>query len=57
MDEAVARFTVACAEQTERDHDALVKAAKAKRVKVARTARRPTHAQADDEHLEWGRET
>ena len=38
MDEAVARFAVAYAGQTDRDHDALVKAAKQKRIPVARTA-------------------
>jgi uncharacterized protein (DUF2252 family) len=35
MDEAVARFAFAYAEQTERDFDALAKAAKAKRIRVA----------------------
>jgi len=38
MDEAVARFAAAYAGQTDRDHDALVKAAKQKRIPVARTA-------------------
>lgn len=38
MDEAVARFAAAYAEQTDRDYDALVKAAKEKRVLVAKTA-------------------
>jgi hypothetical protein len=38
MDEAVARFATAYAEQTDRDHDALSKAAKGKRIAVARTA-------------------
>jgi len=38
MDEAVARFAMTYAGQTDRDHDALVKAAKAKRIPVARTA-------------------
>jgi hypothetical protein len=37
MDEAVARFAAAYAEQTDRDHDALVNAAKAKRISVAET--------------------
>lgn len=36
MDEAVARFAMAYADQTERDHDALLKAARAKRIPVAR---------------------
>jgi hypothetical protein len=38
MDEAVARFAAAYAEQTDRDHDALVKAAKNKRVPVAKVS-------------------
>jgi uncharacterized protein (DUF2252 family) len=38
MDEAVARFAAAYAEQTDRDYDALVKAAKEKRIRVAKTA-------------------
>jgi uncharacterized protein (DUF2252 family) len=38
MDEAVARFAAAYAEQTDRDYDALVKAAKQKRVPVAKVA-------------------
>jgi len=38
MDEAVARFAVAYAEQTDRDYDALVKAAKVKRIRVAKVA-------------------
>jgi len=38
MDEAVARFAVAYAEQTDRDHDALVKAARSKRVPVAKVS-------------------
>jgi NAD(P)H-dependent flavin oxidoreductase YrpB (nitropropane dioxygenase family) len=36
MDEAIARFAEAYAEQTERDYDALVKAAKSKRIAVAK---------------------
>ena len=36
MDDAVARFAVAYAEQTDRDYDALAKAAKAKRIPVAK---------------------
>ena len=36
MDEAVARFAMAYAEQTERDYDALAKAAKEKRIPVAK---------------------
>jgi uncharacterized protein (DUF2252 family) len=36
MDEAVARFATAYADQTERDHDALSQAAKARRIQVAR---------------------
>jgi uncharacterized protein (DUF2252 family) len=36
MDEAIARFAEAYAEQNERDYDALVKAAKSKRVPVAK---------------------
>lgn len=36
MDEAVARFAAAYAEQTDRDYDALVRAAKEKRVPVAK---------------------
>ena len=36
MDEAVTRFAFAYAEQTDRDHDALAKAAKAKRIQVAK---------------------
>jgi uncharacterized protein (DUF2252 family) len=36
MDAAVARFAFAYAKQTERDHDALAKAAKAKRIEVAK---------------------
>ena len=35
MDDAVGRFAMAYAEQTERDYDALVKAAKATRIPVA----------------------
>jgi hypothetical protein len=35
MDEAVARFAAAYADQTERDHAALAKAAPAKRIQVA----------------------
>ena len=38
MDEAVARFAVAYAEQTDRDYEALVKAAKNKRVPVAKVS-------------------
>jgi len=38
MDEAVARFAAAYAEQTVRDHDALVKAAKNKRIRVAKVS-------------------
>ena len=38
MDEAVARFAVAYAGQTDRDHDALVKAARSKRVPVAKVS-------------------
>jgi hypothetical protein len=38
MDEAIAGFAEAYAEQTERDYDALVKAAKSKRVPVAKVA-------------------
>jgi hypothetical protein len=37
MDVAVARFAAAYAEQTARDYDALVKAAKEKRIRVAKT--------------------
>ena len=37
MDEAVAGFAAAYADQTDRDYDALVKAAKAKRIPVAKT--------------------
>jgi len=40
MDEAVARFAFAYAEQTDRDYDALVKAAKEKRIRVATTGNR-----------------
>ena len=36
LDEAVARFSLAYADQTERDHDALAQAAKAGRIKVAK---------------------
>ena len=36
MDDAVGRFAMAYAEQTESDYDALVKAAKAKRIPVAK---------------------
>jgi uncharacterized protein (DUF2252 family) len=36
MDDAVGRFAMAYAEQTDRDYDALVKAAKAKRIPVAK---------------------
>jgi NAD(P)H-dependent flavin oxidoreductase YrpB (nitropropane dioxygenase family) len=36
MDEAVARFAAAYAVQTDRDYDALVKAARAKRIPVAK---------------------
>jgi len=36
MDQAVSRFAFAYAKQTERDHDALAKAAKAKRIEVAK---------------------
>lgn len=38
MDEAFARFAVAYAGQTDRDHDALVKAARSKRVPVAKVS-------------------
>jgi uncharacterized protein (DUF2252 family) len=38
MDEAVARFAIAYAEQTDIDYDALVKAAKEKRIRVAKAA-------------------
>jgi uncharacterized protein (DUF2252 family) len=38
MDEAVARFAFAYAEQTDRDYDALAKAAKEKRIPVAKGA-------------------
>jgi hypothetical protein len=38
MDEAVARFASAYAEQTDRDYDALVMAAKQKRIQVAKAA-------------------
>ena len=38
MDDAVTRFAFAYAEQTERDYDALVKAAGAKRIQVAKAA-------------------
>jgi len=38
MDEAIARFAAAYAKQTDRDHDALVKAARAKRVRAANVA-------------------
>jgi len=38
MDDAVARFAVAYAEQTDRDYDALVKAGNAKRIPVAKTS-------------------
>jgi uncharacterized protein (DUF2252 family) len=38
MDEAVARFAATYAEQTDRDYDALVKAAKQKRIPVAHVA-------------------
>jgi uncharacterized protein (DUF2252 family) len=38
MDEAVARFAAAYADQTDRDHDALVKAARSKRVPVAKVS-------------------
>jgi uncharacterized protein (DUF2252 family) len=38
MDEAVARFAAAYAEQTDRDYDALVKAARSKRVPVAKVS-------------------
>ena len=34
---AVARFAAAYAEQTDRDYDALVKSAKEKRIRVAKT--------------------
>ena len=37
MDDAVARFAFAYAEQTDRDYDALKKAAKQKRIQVAKT--------------------
>jgi NAD(P)H-dependent flavin oxidoreductase YrpB (nitropropane dioxygenase family) len=36
MDEAIARFAAAYAVQTDRDYDALVKAARAKRIPVAK---------------------
>ena len=38
MDDAVARFAVAYAEQTERDHEALVAAARSKRIPVAKAS-------------------
>jgi len=38
MDDAIARFAFAYAEQTDRDYDALKKAAKEKRIQVAKTA-------------------
>jgi uncharacterized protein (DUF2252 family) len=38
MDDAVARFATAYANQTDRDYDALAKAAKEKRIRVARVA-------------------
>ena len=38
MDQAVARFAAAYAEQTDRDYDALVKAAKVKRIRVAKVS-------------------
>ena len=38
MDEAIARFAEAYADQTERDYDALVKAAKERRIAVAKAA-------------------
>ena len=38
MDEAIARFAVAYADQTDRDYDALAKAAKEKRIPVAKVA-------------------
>ena len=38
MDDAVARFAVAYAEQTERDYDALVAAARSKRIPVAKAS-------------------
>jgi NAD(P)H-dependent flavin oxidoreductase YrpB (nitropropane dioxygenase family) len=37
MDDAVARFAFAYAEQTDRDYDALKQAAKQKRIQVAKT--------------------
>jgi uncharacterized protein (DUF2252 family) len=37
MDDAVARFAFAYSEQTDRDHEALARAAKQKRIKVAKT--------------------
>jgi hypothetical protein len=36
MDQAIARFSFAYATQTERDYDALVKAARARRIEVAK---------------------
>jgi hypothetical protein len=38
LDEAIARFAFAYAEQTDRDYDALTKAARAKRIQVAEAA-------------------
>ena len=38
MDDAIARFAVAYAEQTDRDYDVLVRAAKSKRIQVAKAA-------------------
>jgi len=38
MDDAIARFATAYAAQTVRDHEALAKAAKAKRIPVAKAA-------------------
>jgi hypothetical protein len=38
MDESVARFAAAYAEQTDRDHEALTRAARGKRIPVAKTA-------------------
>ena len=38
LDEAIARFAFAYAEQTERDYDALAKAARTKRIEVAEAA-------------------
>jgi uncharacterized protein (DUF2252 family) len=38
MDDAITRFAVAYADQTERDYAALAKAAKSKRIRVAKTA-------------------